>query len=433
VTLWLLLRAFAGGCTAMTGVEAVSNGMSAFREPAVKHGHRTLAAICLILGLLLVGVAYLATAYGIGAMDQTKAGYQSVLSQLAQAVVGRGVFYDVAMASLLCVLALSASTSFVGFPGLCHMVAADGFLPKPFAVSGRRLVFSVGILYLATCAALLLIVFGGITDRLIPLFAIGAFLTFTLSQLGMVVHWRRSLRRETSWAARHGTRTHLAVNAVGALTTSVALAVIVIAKFREGAWLTILVIPAVIWLLKSIHAYYEEVANQLSDSAPLELGDLSPPVVLVTTERWNKLTDNALRFAMTLSPDVIGVHLTQLLGPEAEEEVRALRATWASRVEEPARRAHRPPPRLMILPAQHRDMHEPVLKLVRELRSLFGARRIAVLVPQLIDPRWRTSLLHTRRAARLRARLLRCGDPQLTVIGLPWRLSRSPGEDGGGC
>ncbi|HEX5080264.1 MAG TPA: APC family permease [Geminicoccaceae bacterium] len=187
-SVWLLLRAFASGCTAMTGVEAVSNGMSAFRDPPVKYGHRTLAAIVVILGMLLAGIAYLATAFGIGAMDQTKEGYRSVLSQLASAVVGDGIFYYVAIGSLLCVLALSANTSFVGFPRLCRMIAQDGFLPKPFAVVGRRLVFSVGILYLALWAGLLLTVFGGITDHLIPLFAIGAFMTFTLSQAGMVAH-----------------------------------------------------------------------------------------------------------------------------------------------------------------------------------------------------------------------------------------------------
>jgi len=422
VSVWILLRAFASGCTAMTGVEAVSNGMSAFRDPRVKYGHRTLAAICLILGTLLIGIAYLARSYGIGAMDQTQTGYQSVLSQLAQAVVGRGVFYDVAIGSLLCVLALSANTSFVGFPRLCRMVAEDGFLPKPFAVSGRRLVFSVGIFYLAACAGLLLIVFGGITDRLIPLFAIGAFLTFTLSQAGMVVHWRKVLRTNAESRARHTNRAHLLINAAGALTTAVALIVIAIAKFAEGAWITVLVIPLVIWLLKAIHGYYLRLARELQDSSPLDLRNLSPPVVVVTTERWDRLTDNALQFALTLSPDVVGLHLTQLFGPEAEEEDRTLRAAWASRVEHPARKAKRAPPRLVILPAQHRAMDEPVLKLVQELRQRFGRRRIAVLIPEVIKAHWYDNLLHTRRAARLRTKLLRLGDPDLMVIAVPWRV-----------
>jgi amino acid transporter len=421
VTLWLLLRAFASGCTAMTGVEAVSNGMSAFKEPTVKYGRRTLAVICLVLGLLLVSIAYLASAFHVGAMDQTKDGYQSVLSQLVQAVAGRGVLYHVAMGALLCVLTLSANTSFVDFPRLCRAVAEDGYLPKPFAVAGRRLVFSVGVLYLAACAAALLIVFGGITDRLIPLFAVGAFLTFTLSQAGMVVHWLKLLK--TGSGGRN--RFHLAVNAIGVATTSAALVVITVAKFEEGAWLTLLVIPLIIWLLRAIHGYYLHVARELSDPMPLDFDDLRPPIVLVTAERWDRLTDSALRFAMTLSRDVVGVHLTQLFGPEAGEEEQALRRLWKRNVEEPAERAGLAPPRLMILAAQNRAMHEPVLKLARELRIRSDGRRIAVLIPEIVKTHWYSYLLHTRRAMKLKAKLVRFGDPDLTVIAAPWRLSRT--------
>ncbi len=162
VTLWLLLRAFASGCTAMTGVEAVSNGVSAFRDPTVKHAHRTLTGIVLILALLLAVIAYLAPAYGIGAMDQTQPGYQSVLSQLAGAIVGRGVIYFTAIGSVLAVLCLSANTSFVDFPRVCRLVAQDGYLPRSFAMPGRRLVYSVGILWLAATAGLLLTIFAEI-------------------------------------------------------------------------------------------------------------------------------------------------------------------------------------------------------------------------------------------------------------------------------
>jgi amino acid transporter len=252
VTLWLLLRSVAAGCTAMTGVEAVSNGVSAFREPVVKRAHRTLGAICAILGILLAGITYLVPSYGVMAMDQTQDGYQSVLSQLAGAVIGRNAFYYVAIGSVLCVLCLSANTSFVDFPRVCRLVAQDDFLPRPFAAVGRRLVFSVGILYLAVCSGLLLIVFGGITDRLIPLFAIGAFGTFTMSQLSMVSHWRGELRRQESEKERHRHRARLAINAVGAATTGIALAIIIVAKFAEGAWITLLVIPCVILLLKLV-------------------------------------------------------------------------------------------------------------------------------------------------------------------------------------
>lgn len=423
-SLWLLLRAFASGCTAMTGVEAVSNGMTAFREPAVRHGHRTLAAIVVILGVLLVGVAFLARAYGIGAMDQMQDGYRSVLSQLAAAVAGEGVLYYVAIGSLLCVLALSANTSFVDFPRLCRVVAEDGFLPKTFAVAGRRLVFDIGILYLAACAALLLVVFGGITDHLIPLFAIGAFLTFTLSQTGMVVHWRRVLREAGHDEAAKAHRAHLWINATGALTTAVALVVIIVAKFTEGAWITVLVIPCVILLLRSIRRYYDEVEAQLRESAPLDLRGLDPPIVLVTFEVWNKLSDNALAFALSLSPDVIGVHLTHLSAPDGEEHQRLLRQRWHDHVERPAEEAGRPAPRLMVLHAQYRAMHEPVLKLIHELESRFAGRRLAVLIPELVKQRWYQHILHSHRGRRLRAQLLASGHPRLTVINVPWHLDK---------
>lgn len=276
----------------MTGVEAVSNGMSAFKEPATRYGRRTLTVIVACLGLFLVGITYLTKAYGILAMDQARAGYQSVLSQLARAVVGNGLFYNITIGSLLCVLTLSANTSFVDFPRLCRMVAQDGFLPQPFAVAGRRLVFSMGILYLAIAAGILLVVFRGITDRLIPLFAIGAFLTFTMSQIGMVVHWRRARR-----SSRGANRLHLLI--WGASATGVALVVIVAAKFTEGAWITVLVIPGVVVLLRSIKGYYDQLDTSLRDDEPLSFADVEPPVVLVATQGWNKLTDKALSFAHT--------------------------------------------------------------------------------------------------------------------------------------
>jgi amino acid transporter len=421
-SLWLLLRAFASGCTAMTGVEAVSNGMSAFRDPPVRYGHRTLTAIVTILGALLAGIAYLTTAYGIGAMDQTTAGYRSVLSQLASAVVGEGISYYVAIGSLLCVLTLSANTSFVDFPRLCRMIAQDGFLPKPFAVVGRRLVFSVGILYLAVSAGLLLTVFGGITDHLIPLFAIGAFMTFTISQSGMVVHWLRAMRKKRSRRAQPAHQVHLAINAVGAATTALALIIIISAKFSEGAWITLVVIPCVIVLLKTVRGYYDEVAAHLREPGPLDLHRPEPPIVLVALESWSKIGDKAIAFAMTLSPDVIGVHLSQLEDPDVEENHRTLQAQWKKDVEEPARRAGLTSPRLMVLPAQYRAIHEPVLKLAEELEAKFRGRHIAVLIPELVKQRWYQTIMHTQRARRLRAQLLKHGGPGLTVIIVPWYL-----------
>ena len=412
VGLWMLMRAFAAGCTAMTGVEAVSNGVGAFKDPVVENAHRTLTVICLTLGLLLVGVALIARAYGLSAMDQTQSGYQSVLSQLAAAIVGRGPIYFVAMTSVLAVLCLSANTSFVGFPRVCRLVAQDGFLPRQFAVADRRLVFSAGVGFLAATAAALLLVFGGITDRLIPLFAIGAFLTFTISQVGMVVHWRKQEGKN-----RH----RLAINAVGAVTTLAALAVITVAKFVEGAWIVVLTIPATIGLLLAIRRYYDRLDALLASTAPFSLDETAPPTVLVAVDERSRMSDRALQFAMTLSPDVIAVHLLRLAGPEAEDDGQAIKLRWKEEIEVPLAKHGLKPPRMVMLSAPFRSIHEPLLKFIEKLDAETPGRSVAVLIPELGLQHWWERLLHARRADRLRSALLKHGGPRLNVVISPWR------------
>ena len=412
VGLWLLLRAFAAGCTAMTGVEAVSNGVGAFKEPVIRHAHMTLTVICGALGLLLIGVALVAHAYGLGAMDQTRDGYQSVLSQLVGAIAGRGVIYYIAMASVLTILCLSANTSFVGFPRLSRLVALDGYLPSGFAVADRRLVFSVGIVFLLVTAGGLLIAFGGITDRLIPLFAVGAFLTFTMSQLGMVAHWRREGRRH--WH-------RLLINAVGAGTTIVALLVIISAKFMEGAWIVALAIPLTVGVLMSVHRYYRNLSTRLASPPSFVPGETEPPTVLVAYEERNRATDRALDFAMTLSPDVLAVHLTWLGGPEAADDVVAVRERFEREIEAPLAAAGRTPPRLVQIPAPYRDIQDPLLELVERIDSATPGRSVAILIPELVLRHWWERVLHSRRAHRLRTALLAHAGPRLMVISSPWR------------
>src|SRR6202165_1616871 len=253
---WLLLKSFASGCTAMTGVEAVSNGVTAFREPVVKTAQKTLTAIIAILIVLLAGIAFLCRAYQIGATNPGP-GYQSVLSQLTAAVVGRGSFYFITIASILLVLSLSANTAFADFPRLCRLVAEGGYLPTSLAVRGRRLVYTVGIITLGILCAILLIAFGGITDRLIPLYAVGAFLAFTLSQAGMVQHWRR--------AGGPGARTSLLVNGLGAAATAGTVAIVTITKFTDGAWITAILIPTIMFSMYSTRRHYDLVARQLNN------------------------------------------------------------------------------------------------------------------------------------------------------------------------
>ncbi|MBB2791922.1 UNVERIFIED_ORG: amino acid transporter [Rhizobium pisi] len=414
-TLWLLMHAFASGCTAMTGVEAVSNGMGSFRQPVMRNAYLTLTIIVVILGLLLGGIATLATAFEIGAMDQTKEGYQSVLSQLLAAVAGHGAFYYIAMTSLLSVLCLSANTSFVGFPRLCQMVAADGYLPKAFAQPGRRLVFTAGILFLSGVAGLLLLVFGGITDNLIPLFAIGAFLTFTISQAGMTVHWRR---RSTHHRAK------LVMNGLGAVSTAAALIIILVAKFAEGAWITLMAVPMAILVLKSVKSYYASLQRELRKPGPITIEDIEPPTVLVVTETWNRLSERAIKFALTISPDVVAVHFIRLGGPDREEGENGLREEWRVDVEEPIAARGLKPPRLMLIPAPYRQLHEPLLRLIEKLDADSPERRVAVLIPETVKDRWWQKLLHMNRAGRLRTKLVRLGGPRLTVATVPWRLYR---------
>ena len=415
VSLWLLMRAFANGCTAMTGVEAISNGVGAFARPAVPNAQRTLGLVVAILGLLLGGIAFLCRAYGIAATDPSGAGYQSVLSMLVAAVMGRGAFYYVTLASVLAVLCLSANTSFADFPRLCRLLAQDNFLPYAFANRGRRLVYSLGIVILAVLSGLLLIAFGGITDRLIPLFAIGAFGAFTLSQAGMVMHWRRSPAASPAEKAKN--RTSLIVNGIGAVATALALAVVLATKFREGAWATLLLVPALLVLFERTKGHYVRVSAQISRRQPLDLSNLKPPVVVVPLRQWSIITEKALRFGLELSPDVVAVHISA-----SEDEAAHLRRRWAEYVEEPARQAGIAPPKLLIVDSPFRRLFHPLFRVVKKLETEYPDRMIAVIIPELVGSQWYEYLLHNQRATALKAALLLRGDQRVVVINVPWYL-----------
>lgn len=410
-SLWILLRAFASGCTAMTGVEAVSNGVPLFREPAVKYAKRTLTAICAILAALLGGIAYLTHAYGIGAMKQEAAGYQSVLSSLIAAIVGRGLLYYVTIGSLLCVLCLSANTSFAGFPRISRLIAEDDYLPHAFANVGRRLVYSIGIVVLTTLAGALLIAFGGITEHLIPLFAVGAFGAFTFSQAGMVVHWRR-LGARKHWLP-------LTINAVGATTTAIALVIITVAKFHDGAWITVVIIPSLLLLFYSVKRHYIKVDAQTVRETEIELdAEAAPPVMVIPVKAWDNLTEKALRFALTLSPDVTAVHIYS-----DDTECGQLRDAWRRFVEEPMQRAQLRPTPLVCIASPYRRLFTPLLDYLDQLRK---ERRgmIAVILPDLVEARWWEYLLHTQRANVLRSLLLLKGNQRVAVVSVPWYLER---------
>jgi amino acid transporter len=407
VGLWLLLRAFASGCTAMTGVEAVSNGVQAFREPVVPAARRTLTIIIAILMVLLLGIAFLVHAYAIGATEPGTARYESVLSQLIGAVAGRGRFYRVSIASILLVLCLSANTSFADFPRLCRAVAEDGYLPYSFTNRGRRLVYTEGICVLAVLASVLLITFGGVTDRLIPLFAVGAFLAFTLSQSGMVAHWRRS--REPRALAS------MLVNGLGAAATASTVVIVTLVKFMAGAWIVVLLVPLLIILMLSVHHHYQRIAREVSAPGKLTLDGLSQPIVIVPIDSWSRTTQNALRFALTISDEIEALHI------EGEDSAASLKRIWPLAVEEPARRANRAVPRLTVLRSPYRFVIQPIVDHVLEVERRNPDRTIAVLLPKLVEARWYNYLLHNQRPTLLSARLLVQGD-RTVIVNVPWYL-----------
>lgn len=414
--IWVLMRAFASGCTAMTGVEAVSNGVQLFEQPRTRLAQRTLTIIIGILVFLLLGIAYLSWSYGIAATPPGEAGYESVLSQIIAAVAGRGVFYYLSIASVFAVLCLSANTSFAGLPRLWHVLALDEYLPADFAHLGRRLVYSRGIVVLTVMAGTLLIVFRGITDRLIPLFAIGAFLAFTLSQWGMVRHWHRN--------GGASARRAVLVNAIGAVATGTTLVVVTVSKFVEGAWITILIVPAFLALYIAIRRTFDRIDLETDVGGPLQLDEPPPPIVVVPLKSLDRVARKSLRFAITISPDV---HVVNVLTQEPDLE--NLRTRWREYVERPVEQAGFAPPKLVVLSSSFREFFGPVLRYVRQLAAQHPRRYVAVVVPELVQRRWYHLFLHSHRATLLKAMLLWRGGPRVIVINTPWYL-RDPDDDG---
>jgi amino acid transporter len=410
VTLWLLLKVFASGCTAITGVEAVSNGVKAFREPGVINARRTLTFIILLLAILLAGISYLVKVYGIVATDPGKPGYQSLLSMLIAAVFGKGVFYYVTIASILFVLSLSANTAFADFPRLCRAIAQNNYLPHAFGYRGRRLVYTYGIVVLALLTCFLLIVFNGITDRLIPLYAVGAFLAFTLSQFGMVVHWRKN--RGPHWLKS------AFVNGLGGFVTGVTVIVVLVAKFAEGAWITVIFIPLVILLFRTVRRHYHMISVATSCAAPVVPGIHGrPPIVVVPIDHWNSICKQALEFASRLSPEIIAIHV------EPGEHSELLHTEWERYVDLPFRAAGAEPPKLTTLSSPYRFIIVPIVQYILELSEKHPDRRIVVVIPELVEDRWYEYFLHNQRARLLEWTLLVRGNERIFAVSSPYYIS----------
>ena len=405
---WLLLRAFASGCTAMTGVEAVSNGVMAFKEPTYKYARLTLTIIIAVLMVMLLGIAYLVRAYDVAATVPGETGYQSVLSQLFAVVAGKGAFYWTSIVSILVVLSLSANTAFADFPRLSRAIALNGFLPHALSIRGRRLVFAEGVYALAILTAILLTIFGGVTDRLIPLYAVGAFMAFTLSQAGMVSHWKR--------VGGPGSGRNMFLNGLGAVATAITLTVVLIAKFTEGAWITIVLIPAMILLMVGVKRHYATVEKETCTDVPVNTQGLCAPIVLIPMDRWSVVSEKALRFAWGLSAQI------QILHVECGEDTESLCRNWARLIENPAKDANLAVPELVLLKSPFRFVVKPIVEYALQVENQNLDKHVAVVLPELMERSWYHILLHNHRSSALKALLYFHGSQRISVVNVPWYL-----------
>lgn len=408
LTIWLLLKAFASGCAAMTGVEAVSNGVTAFKEPKSKHANQALTVIIALLIVMLAGLSYVAKAYGVSAMDSSDPAYQSVLSIEVAAVFGRGWFYFLTMGSVLAALSFSANTAFADFPRMARAIALKDYMPRVFLLRGRRLLFSHGIYALTGFTALLLIVFNGVTDRLIPLYAIGAFLAFTLSQAGMVRHWMKTKDAK-------GRHFKMFLNGLGAVATGITLVVVLVAKFTAGAWITALLVPAIIWMMHAIKNHYTRINQATAENTPLRLTGLMKPVVVIPVARWDKIAEKAVRFGMVMSEDVKIVTVTTDTDSGFDD-------SWEHFVMKPIREHDGPVPELVEVHSTYRTVISPLMDYILKLETVYPKRKIAVLLPELVVHHWWENLLHNKRTQVLKLLLLLKGNRRIVVVNIPWYL-----------
>jgi amino acid transporter len=374
VTFLLILKAFSAGCSALTGVEAIANGVPLFREPRAVRAKRTEMLLGLILGAMLLGLAVLARRWHIGPRTG-----QTVLSQIMAMAVGRGWAYYIVSITITIVLALAANTSFGGLPVLASLVSRDNYLPHLFSLRGDRQVFSNGIVVLAVLAGALLIAVRGNTNALIPLFAIGVFIGFTLSQAGLVVHWRRE--RPPGWRHR------AAINGLGACITAIATIVFLISKFTEGAWVVVVAIPAFILLFLRIHAYYQRAGVLLGIDRTPPRPEPKHTMVIVPVNRISRLTEHALCEAESLGQEVVAVTVVLRHGDEGAHAAERLQRRW---------RRWDPGVPLKVLRTDYSSVVQPILGFIDELRAEHPDDQLVVLIPVIRPDKLRYRLLHNQ-------------------------------------
>ncbi len=422
----VILRAFASGCTALTGVEAVSNGVPNFKPPKSRNAAATLTVMGAVTIAMFVGITALALLTHVHvAADSSQlvgapAGYtqRTVIAQIAAAVFGNNsVGFFAVQAFTAAILVLAANTAFNGFPILASILGEDGFLPRQFARRGDRLVFSNGIVILSFFAVALIIAFNASTTRLIQLYIIGVFVSFTLSQSGMVKHWRTLMRLNDNREALHRMRVSMTINAVGAITTAVVLVIVLVTKFTHGAWIVVITMPLLFLLMTGIRKHYEAVAAEL---APRPDGVVLPSRihVLVLVSKLNTPALRALAYARASRPNT----LTAVTVRTSDRETETLRRDWFE--------LDVPVP-LLILESSFRDVTRPVIAHIKHVRRQSPRDVVAVYIPEYVVGHWWEQILHNQSALRLKTRLLFI--PGLMVVNVPYQLGSAqfaPEADG---
>ena len=393
VTLFLLLRAFSNGTTALTGVEVIANGVKSFREPRTRNAMITMTWMSAILAVLFLGIVYL-----LGVIGAAPSESETVISQLARTVFGnRGLLYLGTIAATTIILILATNTAFAGFPALTAIIAEDGYLPRQLTYRGSRLVFSRGIISLTAIASLLIVIFNASVTALIPLWAVGVFLSFTLSQAGMARHWWRNRNSAGQRLAEKekdsGWRWKLVINSLGATTTAIVTLIFAITKFADGAWIIVLLLPTIVISFYAVHRHYVSLAQDLS----LEHYGQPPPSrrhrVIMPVSGIHQGTLQALDYALSLSRDVTAVHVA--IDPEQTQKLRHKWSGWGKGV------------RLVVIESPYRTFLEPFLEYVNELTEILQPNeRLTIVVPQFIPRHWWHNLLHTQTAFWLRFMLL---------------------------
>ncbi|MGB8645648.1 MAG: APC family permease [Anaerolineae bacterium] len=394
-SLWLLLTAFSAGSVAMSGTEAISNGVPAFKPPESKNAAATLTIMASLLALFFLGIGYLAYYHGIATTEQ-----ETVLSQLGRAIFGKNYVYYLIQLATMAILILAANTSFNGFPRLASILAQDGFLPHQLAIRGDRLAFSYGIIILGMVASLLIIIFQGDTHALIPLYAVGVFLAFTMSQLGMIQHWRRL--RTPGW------KRSIAINVAGAAMCAIVLVIAILTKFIHGAWIIVILIPTLVVLFYLIHRHYATVEQELLlkvNGNGHKLGNIRQ-IVIVPLSELNLASARALEFAHSISSVVHVVHVAQ-----SEEQVAVLRDKL---------RRFDPDSRLVVLESPYRATLDPLLSYIDALHGQDREAFITVIVPEFLTAHWWQRFLHNGTADQLN-RALR-PHPNIAVVNVPYVL-----------